>query len=250
MSKMRARTSGYVYKPKAVDYVYKPEKEALTWPTWLFSPTLGLACLALPVVALRGNDVRALVAALHLWLFMLLHRGTLGNMSSELARERVTSPTSPLSKTWDKRLTRVYGPLMGPVPFLSYCVFPGLPLLVECGLVWPLLLLVAGHALFFWCTRENDFFSTVVRIQSDRNHRVCQTGPYSIVRHPGYVGFCLLSAGLALLLPAWPVIVSQVAAVALLVVRTAWEDATLHAELEGYAEYAQLVRFRLLPFVF
>jgi protein-S-isoprenylcysteine O-methyltransferase Ste14 len=249
MSKMRARTSGYVYKPKPVDYVCEVE-ESPPWPTWLFSPALGLACLALPVVALRGSDVRALVAAVHLWLFLLLYRGTLGNMSSELAQERVSSPTSPLSKAWDKRLTRVYGPLMGPVPFLSYCLFPGLPWLFECWLVWPLLLLGAGQALFFWCTRENNFFSTVVRIQSDRNHRVCRTGPYSIVRHPGYVGFCLSSVGMALLLPTWPVVVSQVAAVGLLVVRTAWEDATLHAELEGYAEYAQSVRFRLLPYVF
>ncbi len=139
---------------------------------------------------------------------------------------------------------------MGPLPLLAYLLFPGFALLLQCSLVWPLLLLAAGHALFLWCMRENDFFSTVVRIQRDRDHRLCQSGPYAFVRHPGYVGFCLSSAGLALLLPTWPVVASQMAAVAVLVLRTVWEDATLHAELEGYPDYTKRVKYCLVPLVF
>ena len=73
---------------------------------------------------------------------------------------------------------------------------------------------------------SNAFFSTVVRVQSDRGHKVCRDGPYRFVRHPGYVG---------------------VLAGALLVVRTALEDRTLRTALAGHADYAARVRYRLAP---
>lgn len=72
-------------------------------------------------------------------------------------------------------------------------------------------------------------------------------GPYSIVRHPGYVGLIATFVATPLLLPSvWIYLLSLFSAL-LLVIRTAFEDHTLQTELSGYAEYATRVRFRLVP---
>ena len=93
----------------------------------------------------------------------------------------------------------------------------------------------------------NPFFEKTVRIQTDRGHRVVDTGPYAYVRHPGYVGFLgwILAAPL-LLASVWAIVPALISVVGL-VIRTALEDRTLRAELPGYPEYAARVRFRLIP---
>jgi protein-S-isoprenylcysteine O-methyltransferase Ste14 len=111
-----------------------------------------------------------------------------------------------------------------------------------------LVALAAGCALALWAMRVNRFFSSVVRIQSDRGHHVITTGPYAFVRHPGYVaGFVvILASGIAL--GSW-------LAEALLVIpslpgltyRAVTEDRVLLAELPGYRDYASRVHWRLLP---
>ena len=94
---------------------------------------------------------------------------------------------------------------------------------------------------------SNEFFSGVVRIQMERGHKVASAGPYQYVRHPGYVGITLLTLGTPLMLgSAWAFIPAG-ATVLLTVFRTALEDATLQRELDGYADYAARVRYRLLP---
>ena len=94
---------------------------------------------------------------------------------------------------------------------------------------------------------SNRFFSSVVRIQKDRGHTVVTGGPYQFVRHPGYVGGILSALGTALLLGSWWAFVPTGLLVCVIVVRTALEDRTLQAELEGYRDYAGRVRYRLLP---
>lgn len=107
--------------------------------------------------------------------------------------------------------------------------------------------LVLGFALFSWAMVSNAYFSTVVRIQKDRGHTVCTTGPYRFVRHPGYVGFIVQSLALPLMLGSlWSLIPGGLAAL-LMVARTALEDRMLHQELPGYRDYAQRVHHRLMP---
>jgi protein-S-isoprenylcysteine O-methyltransferase Ste14 len=107
--------------------------------------------------------------------------------------------------------------------------------------------LAAGLGLSGWAMIENAYFSTVVRIQRERGHTVYRTGPYQFVRHPGYSGFMLQSLGIALLLGSWWALLPSIAAIALLTIRTVYEDRLLHAELPGYQQYAHDVRYRLLP---
>lgn len=154
------------------------------------------------------------------------------------------------TKDWDKVVAGLW----------SLALFLVLPLVAgldvrfgwtrELGAVWNIigaLVVAVGLGLGGWAMISNAYFSTAVRIQSDRGHTVCCTGPYRFVRHPGYVGFILLSLGTGLLLGSlWALIPGGVAA-ALMTLRTALEDRLLQAELPGYRDYVREVRYRLVP---
>jgi protein-S-isoprenylcysteine O-methyltransferase Ste14 len=109
------------------------------------------------------------------------------------------------------------------------------------------ILLVTGMVLMSWAETVNPFFEPGVRIQTERGHHVIDTGPYAIIRHPGYFAAFVLFAGFALSLGSWWALIPGGFASLVLVLRTVWEDRTLHAELPGYVAYAQRVRFRLIP---
>jgi protein-S-isoprenylcysteine O-methyltransferase Ste14 len=106
---------------------------------------------------------------------------------------------------------------------------------------------IPGFWIAFLAMRENAFLSDVVRIQEDRGHTVCSTGPYKFVRHPMYVGvlwimlcFPFSLGSLYTLIPAGIIMI-------LFLVRTALEDKTMMEELPGYKEYVQQVRYLLFP---
>jgi protein-S-isoprenylcysteine O-methyltransferase Ste14 len=104
-----------------------------------------------------------------------------------------------------------------------------------------------GYALGVWAMVANAFFSKIVRIQEDRSHTVVSGGPYRVVRHPGYLGTVAFELSTPFLLGSWWALIPGALAALLMVVRTALEDRTLQAELNGYAEYSRKVRHRLLP---
>ncbi len=166
----------------------------------------------------------------------------------ELIDRRMRMRFGEGTKTWDKVWNVLNAPVMSTV-----FVVAGLEardgVLSLPGGAWliGLAIFVAGSTVFTWSMVVNPFFEKTVRIQTDRGHRVIDTGPYVYVRHPGYVGFVgwILSIPL-LLASAWAFVPALLAVVGL-VFRTALEDRTLHAELPGYPEYAARVRFRLVP---
>ena len=108
-------------------------------------------------------------------------------------------------------------------------------------------LFIAGMAGLTWAVSVNKFFEPTVRIQTDRGHRVIDTGPYAIVRHPGYVSGFLVFISMPLSLGSLWALIPAILFCLLLVLRTIGEDRTLRAELTGYKEYAQRVRHRLIP---
>lgn len=106
---------------------------------------------------------------------------------------------------------------------------------------------VSGSFLTFWSMLTNTHFESTVRIQTDREHKVIDTGPYKIIRHPGYLGGLITYAVTPLILGSvWCIIPSAMSFIGF-VIRTAKEDKTLQAELPGYAEYARHTRYRLIP---
>ena len=101
--------------------------------------------------------------------------------------------------------------------------------------------------LLVWSMASNAFFVATVRIQNDRGHSVVTSGPYQYLRHPGYLGSILLDLMVPFMLNSLWAIIPGVLSALILVVRTAMEDKTLIEELPGYKEYAERVRYRLIP---
>ena len=108
-------------------------------------------------------------------------------------------------------------------------------------------LMICGQVLFLSARSQNNFFSSVVRIQKERGHTVCETGIYKMVRHPGYLGMALSLMGLPLITTSSWSVIPTLFAVTLLVIRTSLEDKTLTTELEGYAQYKRKTRYKLIP---
>lgn len=111
----------------------------------------------------------------------------------------------------------------------------------------------AGVLVSMWiCSRifrVNPFLANVVRIQTERGHEVVMAGPYGIVRHPLYAATLILFPSAALLLGSWFGLAATIVLASVLVLRTALEDRELHRGLDGYAAYAQRVRYRIIPLV-
>jgi protein-S-isoprenylcysteine O-methyltransferase Ste14 len=117
----------------------------------------------------------------------------------------------------------------------------------SAGLVAGLVIVAIGWGLTTWSVWVNRFFSPTVRIQADRGQRVISTGPYAIVRHPGYATILLYMVASAVALNSLLSIIPAVIYMAVTVRQTMIEDRMLRDELAGYADYAAKVRFRLIP---
>jgi protein-S-isoprenylcysteine O-methyltransferase Ste14 len=194
------------------------------------------------------------------WVYALLivAAGIGGRMWAEkrhpgLMAERQNIENIQNAKAWDK----VLAPLMA--------VSIGFPMVIVAGLdhrhgwspEFPLWLIVLGfilislgYAFAAWALAENRFFSSVVRIQTDRGHVVCDTGPYRVVRHPGYAGNIPPLVGIVLALGSVWTLVPAAMALIIAVIRTVLEDQTLQEELPGYRDYARRVRYRLIPGIY
>ena len=153
------------------------------------------------------------------------------------------------TKGWDKVLLSLFGlAYFGSLMVGAFDVRFGWS--VMSGWFW-----MAGAIpyLFFvivltWAMAVNTHFEKTVRIQTDRGHRVIDTGPYGIVRHPGYVGTIFgFILPVPFLLGSWWAFVPACCGVLFLVIRTVLEDEVLSKELDGYKEYANNVRYRLVP---
>ncbi len=152
------------------------------------------------------------------------------------------------SKRWDKIGAAVYAPM----PFILMAI-SGLDAGRNGWSVMPAWVQILGIALFLiawffstWSMVSNKFFEGTVRIQKDRGHKTVTSGPYAIIRHPGYAAFILLYFATSLFLGSWWGLIPAGIIAALFVLRTAREDRTLFEELPDYPAYTQQVRYRLL----
>src|SRR5204863_8648027 len=108
------------------------------------------------------------------------------------------------------------------------------------------LLLLAATLFMLRVVRENTFAAPVVKVQPERGHRVIDSGPYAVVRHPMYSGAVLYFAAIALLLGSlWGLVLTPVFFL-LFAIRTSLEERALTGGLPGYADYVARVRYRLV----
>ena len=113
------------------------------------------------------------------------------------------------------------------------------------ALGWAMLLLSTGFIM--WVMRENSFAAPVVKLQTERGHRVVSTGPYAWVRHPMYSGSVLFFVGAPMLLGSWWGVAMSPLFIVLFAIRARIEERALLAGLPGYADYTARVRYRLVP---
>lgn len=154
------------------------------------------------------------------------------------------------SKLWDKKIL-AFSSLI----YLFNIVIAGLdsgrfqwsPVFYWSIYVLGIGLTITGQVVFLIARNENKFFSSVVRIQSDKGHTVCNTGIYKFIRHPGYLGMIISFIGFPFITGSVWSTTTTVAAIILLILRTHFEDETLKIELAGYIDYTKNTKYRLIP---
>ena len=152
-------------------------------------------------------------------------------------------------KTWDIGLAVLmgYSPALMALAAGLETRFSALPSSLDAGAIIAVLVAILGTLLTLWAMAANPFFSGIVRIQHERGHTVASAGPYQYVRHPGYVGMLVFTLATPLILGSRWAFGMAALTMGITLVRTSLEDRTLQRELAGYAEYAQRVRYRLVP---
>lgn len=182
-------------------------------------------------------------------LSFVISRLIVNRVHPDLIKERGRFMQAKDTKPWDKVLAPLLG--LGSIMILVvagldkyYAWSPASSLTVN---LIALTGTVLGYGFSAWALVENRFFSGTVRIQTERGHHVVSSGPYLIMRHPGYAGGLLGYMFIPLLLDSSWAFVPAVLLCIIMVIRTVLEDKTLQAELPGYQEYAQRTRYRLLP---
>lgn len=222
---------------------------------WIYQSALFLI-IYLPVIFVAAGDWEWLwgwVFYIILALFMALHPLLLIPINPQLLAERARGIRTADTKYWDRRLAMVAGGIM---PFGSQLIgfldhrFDWTVPLPEHLHIFGAAITCIGYTLFLWAMVSNAFFAEGVRIQPERGHVVCDSGPYRCVRHPGYVGSIISIMGIPLMLGSQWAMIPALAGAAAFVIRTALEDRTLQLELKGYAAYAAKVRYRLVPGLF
>lgn len=218
---------------------------------WIVQAALGWVAygLILFLAAGRVDWIWGWAQLIVIGLFLAAHPLLLVPINPELLAEREQGFRAPNVKAWDRCIAALAAGALLPMWLIA-----GLDLRFQWTGEVPLALHlvgllanVAGYAFFLWAMVSNAFFSEGVRIQKERGHRVATAGPYRYVRHPGYVGAIVAGLATPLLLGSlWALIPAALSAL-LYVVRTGLEDRTLLRELDGYSEYAQRTRYRLVP---
>jgi protein-S-isoprenylcysteine O-methyltransferase Ste14 len=188
----------------------------------------------------------------HGWVYFLLHiyavLFTWLIIPSELVQERIKP--GPGTKKWDHVFYMFDVPLIYIIPLIAvldgerYHWTGNFPLWLN---VLSFIIIFLGSSLIILSLWKNRFFSSTVRIQTERGHYVIDKGPYAFIRHPGYAGAILSYLCIPFALNSlWALIPAGLLAL-VFVIRTYLEDITLQKELAGYVEYAARVRYRLIP---
>jgi protein-S-isoprenylcysteine O-methyltransferase Ste14 len=221
-----------------------------------------LVCMSLLILAffpsviflLSGNISWAEGWIFSIWIdaMMLTNIVFMYKRNPSLITERLTAHGSHNQKKWDKYL-------LASLFSLSAIWLIAMPLDAELFHLSPrfslpikaigCILLIPAYYLLIRATIDNPYLSTVVRIQSDQKQKVITIGTYGIIRHPQYLGTISMIIGSALLLGSIIGLIIGIFLIAIIIARIIGEEKMLVTELDGYVEYRQKVKYRLLPYV-
>ncbi len=197
------------------------------------------------------------LAWINAWIYVglivittVLSTAVLARVNPEFLNERGTV-TKAGTKAFDKVWLAIF-----PVFTFGNLVVMGFDAVRYQWSVMPFWLTYVGIFMFLfampvatWAMAVNKFFEWTVRIQDDRGQYVCTSGPYGTIRHPGYATLILSLLAYPFILGSWWGFLPNLLLSLIIVIRTALEDRTLQKELPGYKEYAQKVKYRLIPLV-
>jgi protein-S-isoprenylcysteine O-methyltransferase Ste14 len=190
------------------------------------------------------------------WVFLIIFMGSSALMGAWLIKRdpgllaaRLNSPVQKGQPLWDRVFMMIV--VAGWCVWLAAmaldakrCHTSHMPVAVE---TLGALLVIAGLAAVMPVFAVNSFAAPVVRVQSERDQRVIDTGPYALVRHPMYAAAMLYLIGLPLLLGSWYGLIGTVLITLAIAGRAVGEERKLQRELPGYADYMTRVRWRLIP---
>ncbi len=183
-------------------------------------------------------------------IVILVSRGIMLAKNPDMAMERAEGGKRENVHPWDKALL----PIVATIGPLVTLVIAGLderfswsPDLPNSLQIIALVLIFAGSMIGTWAMLANRFFSSHIRIQTDRDHHVVKRGPYKYVRHPGYAGGLLSWLMSPVFFSSYWVAIPTVIVVFAMILRTSIEDQTLREKLPGYLEYSHEVQYRLIP---
>lgn len=232
--------------------VHEPQPKSVNWSLFIVRMIIftGIVPLALFLAAGRLDWWMGWVYVVIATVITIMSRYLMVRRNPDLLEERVKALGREDTKSWDKLIVLIVA-ILGP---LAQIIIAGLdmrydwsPSFLPTVELVGVAVMLAGYLFASWAMLVNAFYSSVVRIQSDRDQVVITAGPYRFMRHPSYIGMVIGIIGASLVLSSlWSLIPVAVVTIAL-VIRTVLEDATLHAELAGYQEYAQQTRYRWIP---
>ncbi len=210
---------------------------AVVFPAWIGGPFL----VAGTVAYWPGLSHHAVLG-----LGLLAHQAYVRAKNPGLRRRRESIGAG--TPRWDVVWVLAFWPLMASISLTAALGFRlGWPAMPCALLPLGLLLVGGGEAVSARAMAENPFFEGTARLQTDREQRVVDTGPYRRLRHPGYLGLVGMALGGPFLLQSWVALGPALLVVAAIVLRTALEDRMLRQGLAGYEDYVARVRSRLVP---
>jgi protein-S-isoprenylcysteine O-methyltransferase Ste14 len=104
-------------------------------------------------------------------------------------------------KPWDKKILG----LLALTTLIAYIIagldagrFHWSPVFNGAFFILGVFLILSGQIIFTFAKKQNAFFSSVARIQTESGHVVCDAGIYQFIRHPGYLGIIICWIGFPL----------------------------------------------------
>ena len=232
-----------------MDKQNKQKKPAMIWLSLVVRMTLFAIALMWPAGTWWWWEAWALVG---LWTVfgVVMTKYLLRHDPALLAERLKLVPLHKDQKSWDKALMLLFfiaGIGLYLIPGFDVVRYEWSEPLPEWMRVLAMIVHIPCFLFLGWVMRENTFLSQVVKIDEARGHQVITTGPYAWVRHPMYTVVIVLLFAVPVALGSRFALVLALFLTLLLIVRTHFEDRTLHAELEGYPEYAKQTPYRLIP---
>jgi protein-S-isoprenylcysteine O-methyltransferase Ste14 len=209
---------------------------------------IGMPLLPL-LISWRWNWWEAWVSAAIAIFGFAISRYLASRRHPDLLVERGQYLENPNPEPWDKYLSPLSslgGALIPLVAGLDMRFGPSAQFGLALKII-AILLMLSGYALGAYALITNRYFSGMVRIQTEREHHVINTGPYRWVRHPGYAGALISNFAAPFLLGSWWSLLPALLLLGIIFLRTSLEDRFLQEKLAGYQEYSHKVRYRLIP---